>query len=102
MTKSGTVSVNIEEQETTVQFNRSDNNAKICTSDSTMKTKLNKLCKESPKHWKLIQEDEIFSFYECEPKTLISFRSKVTERTLTDEQREAMAERLRNARSKQN
>ena len=38
--------------------------------------------------------------YECMPKSLISARSKVTEREYTDEQRQAMADRLRDARSK--
>ena len=38
--------------------------------------------------------------YECMPKSLISARSKVTEREYTDEQKQAMADRLRDARSK--
>jgi hypothetical protein len=100
MGKNGTAYVNLDEQETTIQFNRIEDVAHICTSDSTMKTKFNKMCKESPNHWKLIEEDEVFSFYECRPKSLISYRSKVTERNLTDEQREAMAQRLREARYK--
>lgn len=60
-----------------------------------MKTKYDKLCKTSPKHWKLISDDAVFSTYECSPKTLISARSKVIEREYSEEQRQAMADRLR-------
>lgn len=60
-----------------------------------MKTKYNKLCKNNPKHWKKISDDGFFAKYECRPKSLISARSKVTEREYTDEQRQAMADRLR-------
>lgn len=102
MGKNGTAYVTLEEQETTIQFSRIENTAHICTSDSTMKTKYDKLCKNNPKYWKLISDDGVFSKYECTPKSLISARSKVTERELTDEQRQAMADRLREARSKNN
>ena len=100
MAKNGTAYVLFDEQETTIQFKRVDDSARICTSDTTMKTKYDKLCKNSPKHWKKISEDEVFSSYECTPKSLISARSKVTERELTDEQRQAMADRLRESRNK--
>lgn len=92
--------ISVDEQETTIQFSRTENIAHICTSDSTMKTKYDKLCKNSPKHWRLVSDDGIFSKYECTPKSLISARAKVTEREFTDEQRQAMADRLREARSK--
>lgn len=100
MPKNGTAYIMMEEQETTIQFNRVNDFARICTSDTTMKTKYDKLCKNNPKHWKQISNDGIFSTYECTPKSLISARSKVTERELTDEQRQAMADRLREARNK--
>ena len=99
MGKNGTAYVLLEEQETTIQFNRTEDVTHICTSDSTMKTKYDKLCKNYPKHWRLISDDGVFSKYECTPKSLISARSKVTEREYTDEQRQAMADRLREARS---
>ena len=99
MSKNGTAYALLQEQETTIQFSRLDDVAHICTSDTTMKTKYDKLCKNSPKHWKKISEDEVF-LYECMPKSLISARSKVTEREYTDEQKQSMADRLRDARSK--
>lgn len=100
MAKNGTAYIMLEEQETTIQFRRIEDVAHICTSDSTMKTKYDKLCSNNPKHWKKISDDGIFSSYECTPKSLISARSKVTEREYTDEQRQAMADRLRESRVK--
>lgn len=102
MGKNGTAYVNLQEQETTIQFNRQEDVAHICTSDTTMKTKLDKICKNNPTYWKLISDDGVFSTYECTPKSLISFRSKVKQREFTDEQRQIMADRLRAARNKTN
>lgn len=100
MGKNGTAFCSLGEQETTIRYGRTENYAEICTSDTTQKTKFDRLCKHNPKHWTKINEDEVFSFYRCTPKSLISARSKVTERTLTDEQRKEMADRL--AKSRQN
>lgn len=100
MGKMGTAYIELDEQETIINFSRTENVAHICTSDTTMKTRYNKLCKVNPKHWRLISDSDTFSIYECTPKSLISFRSKVTERDLSDDQRQAMANRLREARKK--
>lgn len=96
------ISVPIAEQETVIQFNRVDDIARISTSDSTMKTKFTKLCEMYPKHWKIISNDDVYCSYECTPKSLISYRSKVSERELTDEQKQVMAERMRNLHTKKN
>lgn len=95
-------SVPIVEQETVIQFNRVGDTARISTSDSTMKTKFSKLCEANPKHWKLVSDDDVYCSYECTPKSLISYRSKVAERELTDEQKQTMAERMRNLHAKKN
>lgn len=50
MSKNGTAYALLQEQETTIQFSRLDDVAHIYTSDTTMKTKYDKLCKNSPKH----------------------------------------------------
>lgn len=100
MGKNGTAYVLLDEQETTVQFNRINDYANICTSDSTVKTKLDKLCKNNPTHWTLLSDDGVFSSYRCTPKSLISFRSKVAQREYTEEQRQQLADRLREARNK--
>lgn len=96
------ISVPIAEQETVIQFNRVGDTARISTSDSTMKTKFSKLCEANPEHWKLVSDDDVYCSYECTPKSLISYRSKVSERELTDEQKQVMAERMRNLHTKKN
>lgn len=85
MGKNGTAYILMEEQETIIQFSRIDDYATICTSDTTEKTKLRKLIENNPKHWKLISDDNIFLVCTCTPKSLISYRSKKVERTLTPE-----------------
>ena len=49
--KMGTPYVLLEEQETTIRYGRLDDYATICTSDTTQKTRFDKLCKNSPGHW---------------------------------------------------
>lgn len=93
-------SVTLEEQETIISYSRVDDFADICTSDTTQKTRFNKLCNSNPKHWVKTKEDDFFSYYRCTPKSLISTRSKVTERTLSDEDRKKLAERLAKSRQK--
>lgn len=100
MGKNGTAYCQLEEQETVIRFSRLDNYADICTSDTTQKTRFDKLCTNNPKHWEKVKEDEVFSFYTCTPKSLISTRAKVTERVLTDEQRQELADRMSKIRSK--
>ena len=85
--------LSVSEQETNVTFMRDEEFAKIYTSDSTMITKLDKLCKRYPKMYKLDYETPVGKGYICKDKGLISFRSK--KRELTDEQKEAAGERMR-------
>lgn len=94
----------VTEQETTVSFSRDSDTASVWTSDSTVMTKLDKLVESNPECWQLTRTDkvgkDIVGKEYTTKKKLISFRSKVTERTLTEEQRQASAERLRLARIK--
>lgn len=56
-------------------------------------TKLDKLCKESPGMYSLIQDTGRGKKYLLKDKSLISFRAK--KRELTDEQKKQVAERMR-------
>lgn len=98
MARLGTAFCLTEEQETTIQYSRVDDYANICTSDSTQKTKFDKLVESNPEHWTLISKDEVFNTYRCTPKSLISARSKVVKRDLTPEQRAAIGERFKNSK----
>jgi len=93
-----------EEMETIIRIGRMDDTAIISTTDTMYMTKLDKLC-ESSDEWtckgvNTCQGDVVEKHYEC-PKKFISFRSKQTTRTLTDEQRREMAERLKASRNAQ-
>lgn len=82
------------EQETVINIMRDEDVAHICTSDSTMITKLEHRCESNPDEWKKVDENPEYKFYEC-PKNFISFRSKKVTRELTDEQRAEISERMR-------
>lgn len=94
------MSVLLEEQETHINFSRLDERAGVYTSDSTMITKLDKLVSFEGTEWKLehvhkLQNGEVVGkTYSC-PVEFISFRSKHVKRTLTEEQRQQMAERMK-------
>lgn len=96
----------IEEQETHISWSRGDARAKIYVSDVTTMTKLDKLVTATDSEWTLDKEYREKDgrvqgkFYSC-PVEFISFRSKRTTQNLTDEQREALSERMRENRLKQ-
>ena len=100
--------VSIMEQETTISLSRTDSSADIWTSDTMMMTKLDRLCEEAPENYKCIEEGRLIvppgskaepeiasKRYRISDKKLLSFRSKRVVRELTDEQREALRERMK-------
>ena len=94
-------SVPYGEQETHISFMRDEQTAKIYTTDSTQITRFDKMCKRSPKMWKCIADNGYGRTYLCQDKKLISARADKVTRELTEEQRQALAERFRNIREKQ-
>ena len=83
----------LEEQETTITFSRINNNCIVWTSDSTIITKLDKLCDSAPETYKInavgFYKGKIVSKeYLISNKSMISFRSKKMTRTLTEEQKQ--------------
>lgn len=90
--------VPLEEQETHICFMRNDAHATIYTSDSTVITKLDKLCEAAPDYYKLIKADTIKGevcgkTYKITDKNMLSFRAK--KREFTEEQKVAMGERFK-------
>lgn len=90
--------VSLEEQETVIQFNRTDKHATICTSDSTIMTKLDRLCEAAPANYKLDRTETqdgkvVTKFYRLEDKTRISFRKD--KKTLSEERKEQMRELIK-------
>ena len=83
--------INVDEQETVINFGRTDDKVILYTSDRTWMTKLDKLVSVNPKEFRVIEENEVSKRYEF-PKSLLSIRSK--HRTISDEQKERMIERM--------
>ena len=98
------INITLEEQETTINFSRTQDAASVWTSDKTVMTKLDKLCNSAPDFYKLIAEhkaqDDVGAItskeYRISDKRMLSFRSM--KRNLTEEQKRVRAERLNGAK----
>ena len=101
------MAVAIYEQETTINTKRDSDIAQIYTSDPTVMTRLDKSAKSDDcTDWKLVKEiydmkgELVGKMYETN-KRLVSYRSFIQTKELTDEQKEANAENLRLWRERQ-
>lgn len=83
-----------EERETIILFDDSSQECKIYTCSRPMMTKLDKLCKSSPKNYRLDHKDAESKTY-ITKKSLISFRSEKQKRELTDEEKAKLSERAK-------
>lgn len=94
-----------DEQETTINLSRAEDKMSIWTTDNTMVTKLRALMIKNPKDYKLVTVSTCNgapAAYEFEaPKKFLSLRADKITRTLTDEQRIALGERLKASRTSQ-
>ena len=95
--------VSADEQETTINYSRTDKEAEVYTSDNTVLTKIKNMFNSDDCEWKLKdivkdQDRNIVGVFFIVPKKLVSLRAKTVKSSLTDEQRRAAAERLKNAR----
>ena len=86
-------SVPIEEQETSILMMRDEKTASVYTSDTTMITKLDKLCTSFPDMWSVETTTSRSKTYLCQDKKLIRFGSH--KREISEERKEAMGERMR-------
>lgn len=91
------MALSIEEQEICINATRDGDIASIYCSDKTWITKMDKLVEKSPTLFKVVAENENGKTYEF-PKRLISIRSCIAVRTMTDEQKQLASERLKTAR----
>lgn len=100
--------VAFDEQETVISISRRDDYAIVWTSDTTVMTKLDGLCEKSDQYVLVetgrskLGGEVISKTYKIKNKSLVSFRAKKMEReskSLTDEQKLAMIERLKKARA---
>lgn len=90
----------LEEQETLIHFMRGEDFATISTTDSTMITKLDKLCKSNPDMYWLKSDDGYSKVYKCRDKSMVSLRQK--KREVSEEQRKAAGERMKKYQASKN
>lgn len=88
------------ERETIITLNAAEGTAEVFTLDPVYVRKLDKLCEREPDSYKLVKRDGEAAYYTM-PKRLLSFRTPTT-RELSDEQREALAARMRSMRARVN
>lgn len=86
-------SLPVAEQETLTSFMRDDDYAIVYTSDTTMITKFDKLCKNSPEYYSLIEETKYGKRYKISDKSLVSYRQKKKE--MSEENKNAASERFK-------
>lgn len=86
-----------DEQETVIQFDRNGTVCHVYTTDSTVMTKLDKKYKRIKQDY--VNGRPIAAYYEFDKK-LITFRAKITKPKYTEEQRQALANRMRELRKK--
>ena len=93
------MALSIEEQEFCINAMRDEDFATAYCSDRTWITKMDKLVEKSPNLFEVVAETDYGKTYKF-PKRLISIRSSIVTREMTEEQKQLAAERMRNLRSK--
>lgn len=82
-----------KEQETVIQISRDTDVANIYTTDSRYINKLNKIYKPSKK---IKCDRQIVAMEYDVPAKAISFRSKLSKKAMSDEEKQKLASRLKN------
>lgn len=87
----------LEEQETTIVFDRAGDTMRIYTADTTMVTLLDK---KYPRAKEYTDKDGLYAVEYVVDKALLSFRTKKVKMKLTPEQKEARRQTLARNRQK--
>ena len=95
----------LDEMETTISFSRTGAHAEVWTCDTTMYTRFDKLCKESPAMYTCTEEARnrngqlLSKTYRIADKSLLSFKPKKRKVVLTEEERAERAKRFKKVRN---
>lgn len=89
--------VSVSEQEVTISWMRDEPFAKEYASDSTEITLMDRLCRESPEMYELIEDTRRGKIYLIKDKNMISHRKK--KREMSPEQKKAASERFKQLRA---
>lgn len=90
------------EQETIINFNAEENTAEIYTADPVWMRKIDKLVEQNPEQFKPgkseYYEEKVIAKRYTFPKRFITIRSKDKKSTMTDEQKQVAAARMKGLR----
>lgn len=92
------------DQEVLISWTAAGSTATVYTSDPVWMRKLDRLVEENPATWKETRAERnqggevVSKFYEC-PKKLIALRAKEIKRTMTEEQKAALTDRMEKMRA---
>lgn len=89
--------LSLQEQELCINASRDEDFAIVYCSDTTWITKFDKLVNKSPNLFEVVAETEYGKTYKF-PKRLISIRSSIVVREMSEEQKELASKRLKVAR----
>lgn len=95
----------LDEMETTISFSRTGAHAEVWTCDTTMYTRFDRLCKESPAMYTCTDEarnrnGELLSkTYRIADKSMLTFRTKKKSFVLTEEEKAERAKRFEKVRN---
>jgi hypothetical protein len=95
----------LDEMETTISFSRTGAHAEVWTSDTTMYTRLDKLCKENPAMYTCTEEarnrygDLLSKTYRIADKSMLTSRTKKKSFVLTEEEKADRAKRFEKVRN---
>lgn len=101
MIKLKSVKCPVEEQETTIQISRDGSVIRLFTSDNLRITKMQKLINNPNTLWKLIRTtydrdgNPTGYFFTCSDKRMLTLRPKKVGKELTEEEKVALAARLK-------
>ena len=93
------MSLSINEQELCINTMRDEEFATAYCSDTTWITRFDKLVEKSPDLFEVVAETEYGKTYKF-PKRLISIRSSIVKREMSEEQKQLATERLMSARER--
>jgi hypothetical protein len=87
------------ERESIIILNDDEQYATVYSCQRPMINKLDKLCKTNPDTYKFVKSDEYSKTYHIDKK-LISFRTPVQRKEISEEQRKVLSDRMKTLRTK--
>ena len=97
-------SISLIDQETVIEFSRTEESMTVYTTDSTIMARLDRCCKEAPDNYELINVGMINGrvvdkAYQIRDKGLLTFRLHRVKRDYSEEEKQKFIERMHKSHS---